>query len=581
MKTEFRRKTKDTSIFLAGLVIFTGINILLATRLELHFDEAYYWLFSQYPSFGYFDHPPLIAWLILAGQFFLKNEIGIRLLVITLSSFSMIILWKMIKRYSTDALLFWSLIYSVVLILPYCFIATPDAPLLFFSILFFFLYSRYLQKSNLQSIILLAFAIALMIYSKYHAFLLLGFVVISNIKQLKKFSFWWVAIFTILYLLPHFFWQIDNDFPTIRFQLIDGHNKEFHFSVILKYIFSELAVTGPFLGWFYLFAMTSVKTDNDWEKGLKFSGIGIFAFFLISTIIKGDFEAHWTLVAIAPMIILSTKYIIQNPKWKKWVYIAGATNFVIVLALLVVLQTPFSHKLSFLNRLSGNQTEAEIIKNFTGNSQVIFQDEWKKASLYGFYNQDKNVVNLNSGLYRRNQYDILGHDEMLEGENVAILTTDSLQFKDGTRIVTNKSVWYGKKTDNFRCYYNLNFNLIKHDISNNRFTATARIINPYDDTLRIGENFKLTSSFRLYARGGGKWNVLGELPINNLKISPHGEADIDLDFPVTNEIKNLKELFFTLKVGELLPIPAHYEINMRKGTFKKFNDKQLSKYSGI
>ena len=49
-------------------VIFYGMWIILgvfqAALTELQDDEAYYWVFSKYPEWGYFDHPPLIAILI-------------------------------------------------------------------------------------------------------------------------------------------------------------------------------------------------------------------------------------------------------------------------------------------------------------------------------------------------------------------------------------------------------------------------------------------------------------------------------------------------------------------------------------
>jgi 4-amino-4-deoxy-L-arabinose transferase-like glycosyltransferase len=33
-------------------------------RLDIFPDEAYYWDWHRFLSFGYFDHPPMIAWLV-------------------------------------------------------------------------------------------------------------------------------------------------------------------------------------------------------------------------------------------------------------------------------------------------------------------------------------------------------------------------------------------------------------------------------------------------------------------------------------------------------------------------------------
>jgi hypothetical protein len=559
---------KDSYIFLTGLVIFTGLNIFSAVTMELHFDEAYYWIYSQFPSFGYFDHPPMIAWLIMAGQFLFKGEIGLRIIIVLLSSLSMVFLWRMAKRYSTDALLFWALVYSIVLIHPYSFIATPDAPLLFFSILFFYFYSRYLEKNNFQNAVILAFVIALMIYSKYHAFLLLGLVLLSNLRILKRVSFWVIILLAVIYLLPHIFWQSDNHFTTFRFQFIEGHKDDYHFTITLKYILSELAITGPFLGWFFLYAVATVKSENLWEKALKYSGIGVFVFFLIATY-KGSFEAHWTLVATIPLILLSFKFIIQKPKWKKWVIIAGATNFIILLIARILILTPLAANIKVLSHFSGNKIEAQTLKRFTGNNPVIFQDEWKDASMFAFYTQDKNVENMNSGLYRKNQYDLLDHDEFLAGETVALLTTDSLQFEHCTKIVTNKSVWYYKKMDDFRSYYSLTFELKETSVKNNQLMASVSIHNTYDDTLRLGQKFNLKSSFQLYRHAPRKWILLNEFPVNNIKIAPHGKYDLDLKFDLTDDMLGKEPNFLTFKIGELKPVPTNYEISLKNGAFKK------------
>ncbi|MGE0829613.1 MAG: ArnT family glycosyltransferase, partial [Hyphomonadaceae bacterium] len=52
------------AIVLALLVVRVGA--LLASPLELHFDEAQYWHWSRALDWGYFSKPPLIAWVIAA-----------------------------------------------------------------------------------------------------------------------------------------------------------------------------------------------------------------------------------------------------------------------------------------------------------------------------------------------------------------------------------------------------------------------------------------------------------------------------------------------------------------------------------
>ena len=45
------------------------VQSIVAFNAELFHDEAYYWMYSKYPDWGYFDHPPLVAMLIKIGNF--------------------------------------------------------------------------------------------------------------------------------------------------------------------------------------------------------------------------------------------------------------------------------------------------------------------------------------------------------------------------------------------------------------------------------------------------------------------------------------------------------------------------------
>jgi len=50
-----------------------------AFNFPLTLDEAYYWTWSLHPSFGYTDHPPMVAWLISLGARFGHTYGAVRL----------------------------------------------------------------------------------------------------------------------------------------------------------------------------------------------------------------------------------------------------------------------------------------------------------------------------------------------------------------------------------------------------------------------------------------------------------------------------------------------------------------------
>ena len=55
-------------VTLALLGILLVLRAVMAGLLPLTADEAYYWLWSQHLAWGYFDHPPMIAWLPVAQR---------------------------------------------------------------------------------------------------------------------------------------------------------------------------------------------------------------------------------------------------------------------------------------------------------------------------------------------------------------------------------------------------------------------------------------------------------------------------------------------------------------------------------
>ena len=52
---------------IAAVWVVTGLRLVIAARLGLAADEAYYWTWSEALGISYFDHPAGVAWLIRAG----------------------------------------------------------------------------------------------------------------------------------------------------------------------------------------------------------------------------------------------------------------------------------------------------------------------------------------------------------------------------------------------------------------------------------------------------------------------------------------------------------------------------------
>jgi hypothetical protein len=69
---------KKTFILIA---IATLVRCIIAGSIELGNDEVYYRMYAQYLQWNYFDHPPIVGWLIrfTTANLMLDTEFFIRL----------------------------------------------------------------------------------------------------------------------------------------------------------------------------------------------------------------------------------------------------------------------------------------------------------------------------------------------------------------------------------------------------------------------------------------------------------------------------------------------------------------------
>lgn len=223
------------------------INIVQGGFTELFDDEAYYWIYSRFPEWGYFDHPPMVALLIKAGYAIVGNELGVRLFMILLNTATIFIVEQLTEK--KNPILFYAIAVSIGIAHLGGMIAVPDIPLLFFIAAFFWMYRRFLQNKTWLNAVLLGVVMALMLYSKYHGLLIIVCTLISNPKLFRRYPIYIAGIVTTVLYLPHLIWQYENDFPSVYFHLFERNAAHYQVDYTLEFIFGQIAITGPVAGW--------------------------------------------------------------------------------------------------------------------------------------------------------------------------------------------------------------------------------------------------------------------------------------------------------------------------------------------
>lgn len=560
-RNDIMMQNKHKTIFWVGLIVFFLINLVTSLVLEPHMDENYYWVYSRFPAWGYFDHPPMVAWLIAAGQLLLPGFLGMRFLFVVLSALTFLIVWELTRKYYDNALLYWLIIMSVAMFIPYTLVAVPDVPLMFFTALFLLIYREFLEKDTPWLAVLLGIAAAGMVYSKYHAFLVLLLVVLSNIRVLKNWKMWMAGILALILLVPHFYWQYSEGFPSFRYHLVDSHKTAYKFEVTLSYIINQIVLTGPFIGWFLLYAATKARVTGEFGRTLKFIFLGVFLFFFLVTF-GGDIEPHWALAGYLPMVVLAMAYVGRNPRWKPLIIkIAVFGSILTFVVRIVVLSIGPKSDMPFLARYFNNLKDKRNIYETVGDLPVVFQDTYFTAAAYAHANNMAEATfHMAPGFSRYTQYDIYPIEEWLQDKPAIYVTRDSTFLEGDQVIITGgKNVWYARKIDRFR-----SFNMLEVTIRDSWVTRSGRslrvdsvsIYNPYDRKLELAPESSFSGHLQCYRKGRRKWDLVGSTDLPHITIEPGQQITLTgINLEITGDVSSEPwDYFIGLSTGFFLPV---------------------------
>ena len=419
-----------------GLFVWFLVNLLQGIFTEIQEDEAYYHLWGEHLAWGYFDHPPMVALMTFLSSILFSGTLGVRFFTIVASCLSLFVMWLIAidrpfnpsidsKRGDLNPksiLLFFIVSWSIVMFDIYGFVATPDSALILFSALFLFVYQRYLNENSWKNAIVMGIIMALMVYSKYHAFLLIGLIVLSNLKLLKDGKFLAACLLAFALLTPHIIWQVNNDFPSFRYHL-SGRSEPFRWSYFLEYLPNQLLVFNPFTFGAVVYVLVKHKTPTVFDRGLRYIIIGFFFFFWLMTF-RGHVEPHWTIACVIPAVVLVYRKSLVDEKLKKYIKRFILPSLLLVLAFRILLLTPLADRYGY----HGKEKHYKAIEQVASDRPVVFRGSFQRPALYHYYT-GKPSSTLRCYYDRMTQYDLWQFDRDWIGQPALVLGMEGNLFE--------------------------------------------------------------------------------------------------------------------------------------------------------
>ncbi|MFY9341380.1 MAG: glycosyltransferase family 39 protein [Planctomycetota bacterium] len=287
----------------------------LCATLPVFSQEAYYWTYAQHLDLSYFDHPPMVAWLIWLGTaLFGDGAIGVRfgtwLCGLGVTALGARMLHEFGVGRAGQALWIALSVATPVLAMTH-FLANPDPALvLAWTAVMFAMWKA--RSGSIGWWLVAGLAAGIAMLAKYSgAFLLVSGVLLLLLdpqlrRQLRRPGPWLAVLVAAVTFLPVVIWNVANQFASFRFQTAERFARgEFGLRWLLQFVLGQIVIVHPVL----LLAITAsiawlgrrLRHDPRALWLLAF-GLPLPAWFLVNSLWI-QVKINWLAPACVPLLL--------------------------------------------------------------------------------------------------------------------------------------------------------------------------------------------------------------------------------------------------------------------------------------
>jgi 4-amino-4-deoxy-L-arabinose transferase-like glycosyltransferase len=298
------------------LIAITLIRLAAAAGIHLTEDEAYYRLWAASPQFGYFDHPPMIAWWIRAGMAIAGDSaLGVRLLPILSCAVTSLLVFDLTQRLGASAktaerAAIW---YNATLIIGVGgMLAVPDAAAtLFWTLTLSCLARTGEDRGAGRWWVAAGVAAGLATISKYSGLFLAPGVLIwlllraDRWKVLRRPWPWAAAGLAAAIFGANVIWNAEHHWVTFAKQFGRVAPNAFRPAHLLEFAAAELVLLNPIVSAFAIRGARRYGVSKGIDLSLPLAVGAPFAAYLVVHSLHARVEAHWPTPLYPALAILA------------------------------------------------------------------------------------------------------------------------------------------------------------------------------------------------------------------------------------------------------------------------------------
>lgn len=288
------------------LIAFMVLKWLLIVNVPLTGDEAYFIVWGHSLSLGYYDHPPMVGWVL--G---LMSQVADDLLWYRSFAFfaSAVIAWllflslRLHPSISTDIAYYVALAFFVSPVSLMFVVTANDTVLVFFSVVAFYFYAKALAQPSWWHAVLAGIFLGLAFLSKYFAAFMLVGLFIYSLVYWRRYGVKWLAVMTaiiMVFVLENLYFNATHCWNNILFNFFSRTTESaFQIGNVVTYVLMVLTLLSP-LGVFYLWQQkgwsTGYQTVPQLQQALFASVVLLLVLLVVS--FTNPVGLHWPLIGV-------------------------------------------------------------------------------------------------------------------------------------------------------------------------------------------------------------------------------------------------------------------------------------------
>jgi 4-amino-4-deoxy-L-arabinose transferase-like glycosyltransferase len=409
-----------------------ALRVWISLALPITGDEAFFYWWGVYPDWGYYDHPPMVGWLIAAMRHLFGDTLwAIRLPVVALPLLLGAMIWWAWSgidrsRAAWAVLLFWLAPINWVNVL-----ITTDNPLIFWSVASASCVIVAERRTRLDPRTWALYAAAgvllgCALLSKYFAVILgLAYLVhFALFRRERLGAFALLAACALPGLAINLAWNLDHCWSNIMFNLLNRNEGEtFSWSKPATYVGMMLYLISPVAAWM---CWTQRARLGAAFRANRLLGVLVLVPLLFFALLsaKKVIGLHWVM-AFYPFGFVLLALALPIDKLRACAIGLAVLTGVHVIAVGAIAVTPLDawQSLGQYRGIVRSVRTTEMLKQVEAPGVVIMSNAYTPSSTYG-YALRRYVPVFGRGNFHARQDDLLVDFSVYQGKTIRIIRTE-------------------------------------------------------------------------------------------------------------------------------------------------------------